>query len=242
MIAIINKEIKSFFNNNIGLLISSIFLMIFGLIQWTTLFNLSIIESGYANMNTFFLIAPPLFIIYISAISMKSFSEEFKSGTIEILLTKPISLISIILSKYFAVNILILISILSTFIYPITIYFLGESIGNLDLGGIIGSYLGLIFTCFSFASISLFSSSITKNQVNALLLSIVLNFFIFYGFNLIGDLINISHLSIILQKLGSQYHYDLISKGVIILSDVIYFISISILFLYLTNLNIQNNR
>ena len=116
MIAIINKEIKSFFNNNIGLLISSIFLMIFGLIQWTTLFNLSIIESGYANMNTFFLIAPPLFIIYISAISMKSFSEEFKSGTIEILLTKPISLISIILSKYFAVNILILISILSTFI------------------------------------------------------------------------------------------------------------------------------
>ena len=96
MIAIINKEIKSFFNNNIGLLISSIFLMIFGLIQWTTLFNLSIIESGYANMNTFFLIAPPLFIIYISAISMKSFSEEFKSGTIEILLTKPISLISLI--------------------------------------------------------------------------------------------------------------------------------------------------
>lgn len=239
MIAIINKEIRSFFNNNIGLIISSIFLIILGLIQWTQLFNLSIFESGYANMHTFFFIAPPLFMIYISAISMKSFSEEFKSGTIEILITKPISLKSIILAKYLAINIIIFITIISTLIYPFTIYFLGENIGNIDLGGIIGSYLGLILTCCSFSSISLYCSSLTKNQVNALLLSILLNIFVFYGFSILSSFINISSLSIIVQKIGSQYHYDLISKGVIIFSDLIYFFSISFLFLFLINLRLQ---
>jgi len=116
MKAIIIKEIKAFFNNNIGLIISAIFLLIFGTIQWTTIFQLSIVESGYSNMYTFFIISPPMFILYISSISMKSLSEEYKSGTIELLLTKPLKPFEIVLSKFLALFIIVLVTIISTLI------------------------------------------------------------------------------------------------------------------------------
>ena len=133
MKAIIIKEIKAFFNNNIGLIISAIFLLIFGTIQWTTIFQLSIVESGYSNMYTFFIISPPMFILYISSISMKSLSEEYKSGTIELLLTKPLKPFEIVLSKFLALFIIVLVTIISTLIYPLSLYFLGETVGNIDV-------------------------------------------------------------------------------------------------------------
>jgi len=238
MKAIIIKEIKAFFNNNIGLIISAIFLLIFGTIQWTTIFQLSIVESGYSNMYTFFIISPPMFILYISSISMKSLSEEYKSGTIELLLTKPLKPFEIVLSKFLALFIIVLVTIISTLIYPLSLYFLGETVGNIDVGEVLGSYIGLIFTCSTFISISLFCSSTTSNQVNSLLLSIILNFLIFYGFTTLANYIDYSNINIFLNKIGAQYHYDLISKGVIVFSDIIYFISITILFLLFTEKNI----
>lgn len=231
MIPIIKKELLLFTKNKLGILTICILLFIYGLILFSNLFNLNVLEGGYANLDTFFKLSPIIFLLYIPAISMGSFSEELKNETIDILLSKPLSTLKLVLGKFFAVYFLIIISIIPTILYPITIYFLGEEVGNLDLGSIIGSYLGLLLLCSALVSISIFCSSMTKNQLNAYIFSVLLSLISFYGFDLFSQLFENGSISLIIQKIGMFHYYELLSKGLISFRDIVYFISITYLFI-----------
>tara|TARA_B110000263_G_scaffold209743_1_gene191976 strand:- start:23230 stop:23958 length:729 start_codon:yes stop_codon:yes gene_type:complete len=242
MIAIINKELRLFMSNLVSIVIICILLFIYGLILFTNLFSLDILDNGYANLDTFFNLSPLIFMIYIPAIAMRSFSEEYKNGTIEILISKPITILKLIVSKYLSVFIIIILSIIPTFIYPVTIYLLGEEVGNIDVGGVIGSYIGLFLLCSVFSAISIFSSSLTKHQVNAFLMAILLNIVFYYGIDIFGQYISNGYVSLIIQKVGILHHYKLLSRGLISLNDIIYFISVSYLFLLFTNYIITTKK
>ena len=231
MIAIVKKELLLFTKNKLSILTVCILLLIYGLILFSNLFNLNILETGYANLGTFFTLSPIIFLLYIPAISMGSFSEELKNETIDILLSKPITTLKLVIGKFFAVYFLIILSIIPTLIYPITIYFLGEELGNLDLGAIIGSYIGLLLLCSALVSISVFCSTITKNQLNAYIFAVLSSLILFYGLDLFSQLFENGSISLIIQKIGMFHYYELLSKGLISLKDIVYFISITYLFI-----------
>tara|TARA_X000000368_G_scaffold49432_1_gene35244 strand:- start:53 stop:784 length:732 start_codon:yes stop_codon:yes gene_type:complete len=239
MIAIFKKEILLFTKNKFGLLTICLLLLLYGLILFTNLFNLNILESGYADFGTFFSLSPIIFLLYIPAIAMRSFSEEFKNDTIDILISKPIPKFGLVMGKFLAIYFIIFLSIIPTLIYPITIYFIGENTGNLDIGSVIGSYIGLLFLCLAFTSISIFSSSLSKNQLNSFIIGVVLNLFFFYGFDIISQLFNSGQISLIIQEIGMFKHYELLSKGLISSSDIIYFLSISYIFLFFSKYRIE---
>ncbi len=242
MIALFRKEINQFFSSLTGLLTIVIFLMINGLFMWIFSGDFNVLDFGYANMDSFFMLAPILFLIFIPAICMRLFSEEYRSGTMEVLLTKPISIWNVVVSKYLAANVLVLFSILPTLIYFISIYFLGETIGNLDVGGIIGSYLGLFMLSSAFIAIGIFASAISSNQVVAFLIAIICNAIVYYGFGILSEVTFFQNWDLFISNLGIAYHYNVMSKGVIDSRDILYFMSICFLFLMLSKTTIQLKR
>ena len=239
MIAIFKKEILLFTKNKFGLLTICFLLLLYSLILFTNLFNLNILESGYADFGTFFNLSPIIFLLYIPAVAMKSFSEEFKNDTIDILVSKPISKFELVIGKFLAIYFIIFISIVPTLVFPTTIYFIGESLGNLDIGSVIGSYIGLLFLCLAFTSISIFSSSLSKNQLNSFIIGVILNLFFFYGFDIISQLFDNGQISLIIQNIGVFKHYELLSKGLVSSSDIIYFLSLSYIFLFFSKYRIE---
>lgn len=242
MISLYKKEISVFFSTIISPLIIGLFLLINGLLLWSDLSQFNILDNAYASMDSFFTLSPLLFLLFIPAISMRTFSEEYNNGTIETLITKPIALYQIIISKFLAILTLIIASIIPTFIYVITIYFLGENLGNLDLAGIIGSYIGLLMLSSVFASIGIFVSTLTNNQIVAFISGVIISTIFYFGFDLLSQLQMLQSIDIVLQKIGISYHYNMMSKGLIQVSDIIYFISISFLFLKLSELVINNKK
>lgn len=242
MIALFRKEINQFFSSLTGPLTIVIFLMVNGLLMWIFSGDFNVLDFGYANMDSFFMLAPILFLIFIPAICMRLFSEEYRSGTMEVLLTKPISIWNVVVSKYLAANVLVLFSILPTLIYFISIYFLGETIGNLDVGGIIGSYLGLFMLSSAFIAIGIFASAISSNQVVAFLIAIICNAIVYYGFGILSEVTFFQNWDLFISNLGIAYHYNVMSKGVIDTRDILYFMSICFLFLMLSKITIQLKR
>ena len=234
MIDLYKKEISVFFSSIIGPLTIGLFLLINGLLLWSDISTINILNNAYASMDAFFSLAPLLFLLLIPAISMRALSEEYSNGTIETLATKPITKHQIILSKFLAVLSLVIISIIPTFLYVITIYFIGENTGNLDLANITGSYIGLIMLSSVFSSIGIFSSCISKNQIIAFILAIIFCAIFYFGFDVLSNIKMLQPIDIILQKSGISYHYNIMSKGLIQGSDILYFISICFLFLKLS--------
>ena len=242
MIALLKKEINQFMSTLTGVLTIVIFLLINSLMMWVFSGDFNIIDYGYANMYTFFTLAPILFLIFIPAVCMRLFSEEYRSGTMEVLVTKPISLWNIVLSKYLAANILVLLAILPTLTYFGSIYFLGETIGNLDSGGVLGSYLGLFMLSSAFIAIGVFASTISNNQVIAFLTAITSNAIIYYGFDIISKVTFLQKWDLLISKLGISAHYAVMSNGVIDSRDLLYFMSLCFLFLMLSKTIIQSKR
>jgi ABC-2 type transport system permease protein len=234
MIALYKKEISVFFSSIIGYLIVGVFLLINSLILWHDISDINILDNAYANMDSLFSIAPLIFLVFIPAVSMRVFAEEFNTGTIETLMTKPITTFNIVLAKYLAVLSLILISIIPTIIYVVSIYFLGEIIGNLDLASIVGSYIGLILLSSIFSAISVYASSLSSKQIVAFILAIIICSFFYFGLNLLSQVPLLLSVDLIIQKIGISFHYNMLSKGLIKLSDFVYFISVSLLFIKLT--------
>ena len=234
MIALYKKEISVFFSSIIGYLIIGLFLLINSLILWHDISDINILDNAYANMDSLFSIAPLIFLVFIPAVSMRVFAEEFNTGTIETLMTKPITAFNIVLAKYLAVLSLILISLIPTIIYVVSIYFLGEIIGNLDLASIVGSYIGLILLSSIFSTISVYASSLSSNQIVAFILAIIICSFFYFGLDLLSQVPLLLSVDLIIQKIGISFHYNMLSKGLIKLSDFVYFISISLLFIKLT--------
>ncbi|MDD5696118.1 MAG: gliding motility-associated ABC transporter substrate-binding protein GldG [Bacteroidales bacterium] len=242
MIALLNKEISSFFNSLIGYVAIIVFLLINSLFLWVFPGDFNILDFGYASLDSLFMIAPFVFLFLIPAITMRSFAEEKRSGTIEIILTKPLTDFHILFAKYLAGLLLVIFSLLPTLLYVISVYRLGQPVGNLDMGGTWGSYLGLLFLGASFVAIGIFASSLTENQIIAFVVAVLLCGFAYLGFELIFSFDLFGRFGLFIQSLGIQAHYASISRGVIDTRDVVYFLSLIFLFLTLTLLVMESRR
>jgi ABC-2 type transport system permease protein len=235
MIRVLTKEFNSFLNSLIAYVVIGVFLTGMGLLMWVFP-ETSILDYGYADMETLFSLGPYVFIFLIPAITMRSFAEERKSGTMELLLTKPLTDWDIVLGKFFACFLLVLFALLPTVIYYFSVSALGNPAGNIDTPGVIGSYIGLALLAGVFCSVGIVASSITSNQIVSFILAAFLCFIVFSGFESISTLNVWSENSLLIKQFGILYHYDALSKGLIDSRDVIYFISVGGLMLLISKI------
>lgn len=239
MFALYKKELATFFSSLIGYLAVGVFLLLTGLMLWVFRSGFNILDFGYADMNGLFFVAPFLYLFLIPAITMRMLAEEKKNGTLELLLTKPLSDGGIVRAKFLAGLTLVAISLLPTLVYYVTVYTLGDPVGNIDTGSVVGSYVGLLFLGAAFVAIGLFSSSITDNQIVAFIVAALLCAVCYLGFESIYNMGLLGDVGLVVRGLGIAAHYESMSNGVIDTRDVLYFISITYLFLLLTKLMLQ---
>jgi len=240
MRSIFIKEVNSFFSSIVGYVALLVFLGACWLFLWL-IPNYSILEYGYASLDRFFDIAPWLLLLLVPAVTMRSFADEFKTGTIEWLSTKPLTDIQIILGKYLATLALIIFAIVPTFIYVYTISNLSFPDVGLDTGALIGSYIGLFFLAATFAAVGVFCSSLTSNQVVGFLISLLACYLFYTGFEQLSKLPKFSQgVDYYLSMVGMQFHYNSISRGIIDSRDVVYFLSVIILFISLTRFSLNS--
>lgn len=242
MFSLLKKELNSFFGSISGYLVISIFLLTTSLFLWVFQGNFNLIEGQRSTLKGFFELAPWLYLFLIPAITMRMFAEEKRTGTLEMLVTRPISTFRIVLAKYIAALLLVFISILPTLLYFISVYQLGNPVGNIDTGATWGSYIGLLFLASVYIGIGLLASIITTNQVIAFLMAIALSFVFYLGFDFIATTGLPVGLQNFLFKLGIHEHYRSISRGVIDSRDIFYFLAATLLFLYLTSLLVQKSN
>lgn len=242
MLTLINKEIRSFLGSLIGYIVIVVFLTTIGLMLWVFPGATNVLDNGYANIDALFYIAPWVFMFLIPAITMRLFAEESRTGTIELLLTKPLTDFQIVFAKYIAGFTLVLFSLLPTLVYFYSVYNLGNPVGNIDFGGTVGSYFGLLFLGSVFVAIGVFASSITSNQIISFIVAVFLSFFCYVGFESISSLEYFGAVDDIILKLGINEHYLSMSRGVIDTRDVIYFVGTISLFLILTKTAISSRK
>lgn len=232
MKSILLREIKSFFGSPIGYLVIAIFLLLNGLFLWVFDGEYNILKSGFADLTPFFTISPWILIFLIPAVTMRSFSDEKKQGTLELLLTKPLSVWQIVNGKFLGAMLLIVIAIIPTFIYVWVISRLGMPAGNIDMGSTMGSYFGLLFLIAAYSSIGIFTSTLSDNQIVAFIVAVFVCFFFYFGFQGVSGFAG--GFSNFVAALGMETHFRSMGRGVIDTRDILYFISVSVLFLSFT--------
>ena len=232
MKSILLREIKSFFGSPIGYLVIAIFLLLNGLFLWVFEGDFNIPNSGFADLSPFFTLAPWILIFLIPAVTMRSFSDEKKQGTIELLFTKPLSIWQIVNGKFLGAFLLILIAIIPTLLYVFVLSSLGNPEGNLDFGSTLGSYFGLLFLIGAYTSIGIFTSTLSENQIVAFIISVFLCFVFYFGFDGISSFAG--SFDLLVSSIGMDYHFKSMSRGVLDTRDILYFISITVLFLSFT--------
>lgn len=236
MWSVCKKELRQFFSSLTGYIIIVVFLLINGLVLFV--FENNIFDFGYATLERFFLLSPWILLLLIPAITMRSFSDEFRSGTFEILQTRPLRRSHIIAGKYFGSLIVVLIALLPTVVYIFSIQNLSSNEG-LDTGATMGSYIGLVFLAAVFTAIGVCASSFTNNSVVAFILSLLGCALLYYGFSAVSRLQGLSNgTDYYMEMAGIDFHYRSLSRGVIDTRDVIYFFSVIVLFLSLTYRNL----
>jgi len=240
MKAILLREIKSFFGSLTGYLVIAVFLILNGIFLWIVDGQYNILQSGYNDLSPFFQLAPLVLLLLIPAITMKSISDERKQGTIELLVTKPLSLNQIVTGKFLGAFLLVVLAILPTVLYIIILNPYGMPTGNMDLGSTLGSYLGLMFLIAAYTSIGIFCSSLSDNQIVAFILAVIICFVLYLGFDQLAEMFKSS--ATLIEKFGISYHFKSISRGVIDTRDLIYFISVTVFFLMATVFNLKNVR
>lgn len=242
MKALYLKEIRSFLGSTIGYAVIGIFLVLNSLFLWVFNFGTNLLDGGTADLVSYFNIAPIIFLILIPAITMRAFSEEKRTGTIELLLTRPLTDMQIVLAKFFGGLTLVLFAIIPTIVYYVSIHFLGNPVGVIDDGVTIASFLGLLFVGGVFVSIGIFVSSITSNQIVALLLAVFFSWFAFLGFDLLATFSVFGGLDIVIRALGIMEHFSSIQKGVLDTSDILYFLSAILIFILATKLSLESRK
>ncbi len=242
MYALFNKEINGFLNSLIGYIVIIVFLVVMGLFLWVLPLQFNILDFGYASIDGLFILAPFVFLFLIPAITMRSFADERKSGTLELLMTQPLTDLQVILAKYFAGVVLVIFSLVPTLIYTISVYRLGLPVGNLDMGGMWGSYIGLLFLGSTFVAIGIFASSVSDNQIVSFIIAVFFCAFFYIGFDLFYTFILSGKIGLAIQSIGINAHYSSISRGVIDTRDLIYFISISVFFILLTKISLESRK
>jgi ABC-2 type transport system permease protein len=232
MKALLLREIKSFFGSPIGYLVIAIFLLLNGLFLWVFDGDFNILNSGFADLSPFFTLSPWILIFLIPAVTMRSFSDEKKQGTIELLFTKPLSIWEIVNGKFFGALILIILAIIPTIVYVLVISAYGNPEGNIDMGSTLGSYFGLLFLISGYTAIGIFTSTFSDNQIVAFIVSVFLCFFIYFGFEGLSGFAG--EFGGLVGWLGMDHHFKSMSRGVLDTRDIIYFLSVTVLFLSLT--------
>jgi ABC-2 type transport system permease protein len=237
--SILKKEITSYLSSLVAYVTIGVFLLVLGLFLWVFP-DSSILDYGYAGLDSLFSTAPYLFMFLIPAITMRSLAEERKEGTFELLLTRPLTDGQIVLGKFFACVLLVLFALIPTLVYYYSVWVLGTPQGNIDTGAVIGSYIGLFLLGSCFAAIGLFASSVSKNQIIAFTIAVFLSFFFYSGFDSLSSLLSLQNLG--LQHLGITEHYESVSRGVLDTRDLGYFVCLSALFIWFTLLVIKIQR
>lgn len=242
MIPVFLKEINAFFASLIGYVVIGTFLVIMGLLIWVFP-EFSILDGNYASLDTLFGIAPMVFMFLIPAVTMRSLAEEKQSGTIELLVTRPVTDWQIVGGKFMAAFVLVVIALLPTWLYYFSVWQLGAPQGNIDFGGTMGSFIGLLFLAGAFVSIGIFASSLTNNQIVAFVLATFLCFFVYLAFDYLSRLpIFFGKTDDIIQSLGIDYHYNSISRGSLDTRDIIYFLSVIAFFFAATLLSLGKRK
>ena len=238
MKSIVLREIKSFFGSPVGYLVIALFLLINGVFLWLFEGDYNILNSGFADMTPFFTLSPWILLFLIPAVTMRSFSDEKKQGTLELLLTKPLSIWVIATGKFLGAFFLIVIAIVPTFLYVYILSSLGQPEGNIDMGSTIGSYFGLLFLISSYTAIGIFTSTLSENQIVAFIIAVFLCFVFYFGFDGLATVF--SEWSSYISLFGMQDHFKSMSRGVLDTRDILYFASVSVLFLSFTVYNLKS--
>ncbi|MFW6224169.1 MAG: gliding motility-associated ABC transporter permease subunit GldF [Bacteroidota bacterium] len=242
MFTVFRKEINAFLSSLIGQITIIVFLLINGLFLWVFPLGFNILDYGYATLDNLFMLSPFVFLFLIPAITMRSFADERKAGTFEILMTKPVTDIQVILGKYLAGVVLVILSILPTLIYFYSVYSLGYPPGNLDAGGTWGSYIGLLFLASGFVAIGTFCSSLTENTIVSFLLALLISGFFYVGFDFIHSLAIFGSFDLFIKNLGINAHYTSLSRGVLDTRDILYFLSLIAFFVLLTKVSLESRK
>lgn len=229
------KEINAFFNSLIAYIVIIVFLVGVGLFTWVFP-NTSVLDYGYSNLDTLFSLAPYVFLFLIPAITMRTFAEEKKGGTMELLMTRPLTDMQIIFGKYLASFLLVVFAIAPTLVYYYSVHRLGSPVGNIDTAAVIGSYIGLLLLGAVFTSIGIFCSSISENQIISFIAAVFLCFILYQGFTSVASINVWADYSYIISQFGIDYHYNSLSKGLIDSRNLIYFGSLITVMLSLTKL------
>lgn len=241
MLHVFQKEFNTFLNSLIAYIVISVFLTGIGLLMWVFP-ETSVLDYGYADMQTLFTLGPFVLMFLIPAITMRMFAEEKKAGTIELLLTKPLTDWDIILGKFFSGWLLVILAVLPTLIYYVSVYMLGNPPGNVDTAGVMGSYVGLILLGAVFTSVGLLASSLSSNQIVSFIVAVFMCFILYTGFDSLASINVWGEWSALLEQLGILYHYNAMSRGLLDTRDIIYFFSVIVLMLMLTRIILGSRR
>lgn len=241
MLPIYRKEVNSYFNSLIAYVVMAVFLTGTGLLMWVFP-DTSVLTYGFADLSTLFTLGPYVFMFLIPAITMRSFAEERKAGTMELILTQPVTDGQLVLGKYLAAWTIVIFALVPTLIYYSSVYQLGNPVGNLDSAGIAGSYIGLILLGGVFTSVGIFASSLTENQVIAFILAVFLCFLLYTGFSSLADIEVWGDSAFLVEKFGILYHYDAMSRGLIDSRNLLYFVTVATLMLLLTQLVLNSRK
>jgi ABC-2 type transport system permease protein len=242
MFALFKKEIAIFFSSLTGYLVVTVFLLVNGLFLWVVPGEMNILYGGYASLESLFYLAPWIYLFLVPAVTMRLIADEKRSGTMELLLTRPLSELQIVMGKYLAGITLVIISILPTLIYFVSVYQLGNPVGNIDTGATWGSYIGLFFLAAVYVSIGVFASSLTENQIVAFILAMALCFVFYYGFDAASTMPGLKGFRNQLVFMGIDEHYKSVSRGVVDSRDVIYFVSVIVVFIFSTRMVINSRK
>lgn len=242
MVALWIKEVMAFFSSVTGYLVAGVFLLMTALFLWIIPGNLNIPFGGYATLDSLFWIAPWLYLFLVPAVTMRLLADEKRSGTIELLLTNPITDWQLVFGKYLAGVTLVVISLLPTLVYFYSVHQLSQPIGNIDHGAIWGSYIGLVLLAAIYVAIGLFASSLTDNQIVAFVLAVVVCYFFYSGFQAMAAMPTLRFMSAFLIMMGIDEHYQSISRGVVDSRDLLYFAGVILFFLALTRTVIGSRK
>ncbi len=240
MYSIFRKEVSLFFNSLVGYIVIAVFLVLTGLMFWIYP-ETNILDYGYAEMDIFFDIAPYVFLFLIPAVTMRMFSEEARTGTLELLFTRPITTRQIIFGKYLGSWLIVIIALVPTMVYYFSLYQLGNPPGNIDSAGVVGSYIGLVFLSGVFVSIGIFTSTLSNNQIVAFILAAILCYFFYEGLSQLAQIFS-GATAYYINYLSLSYHYDSLSKGVIDSRNIIFFVSFSLVFILVTEWFLEKKR
>lgn len=231
MFSVLKKELRTFFSNATGYIVIGIFLLLTGLFLWVVPGEYNILDAGYANVDGLFYLAPWLFLFLCPAVTMRLLAEEKQAGTWELLVTKPVGKLHVVLGKYLAGWLLVAMALLPTLLYYFSVSYLAEPVGNVDSGAFWGSFIGLVLLAAIYVAIGIFSSSLSNNQIVSFVVAVVLSFFFYYGFEVLGSFFTSGQPIQVLEFFGIHAHYKSMSCGVIDSRDLLYYLTVCIIFI-----------